>query len=79
MGRWTPAFARRLAADTNDPALRCLAELTRIFVESECHDFGVSPGSEELALRPVDEAADRMCDACGLSNLPPGALTPAGA
>jgi DMSO reductase family type II enzyme chaperone len=79
LGRWTPAFARRLAAATNDPALRSLAELTRVFVESECHKFGVNPGSEELALRPVDEAADRMCDACGLSNLPPGALTPAGA
>lgn len=73
LGRWTPAFTRRLAAATNEPALRGLAEFTRIFVESECHDFEVIAGSEELALRPVDEAADRMCDACGLSNLPPGA------
>ena len=79
LGRWTPAFARRLAAATPEPALRSLAEFTRAFVESECHGFGVAPGSEDLALRPVDEAADRMCDACGLSNLPPGALSPAGA
>jgi DMSO reductase family type II enzyme chaperone len=74
LGRWTPAFARRLAAATIDPALRALAEFTRAFVESECVRFGVNPGSEELSLRPVDEAADRACDSCGINNLPPGAL-----
>jgi len=74
LGRWTPAFARRLTAATNDPALRALAEFTRAFVESECIRFGVNPGSEELSLRPVDEAADRACDSCGINNLPPGAL-----
>ncbi|MBP9903382.1 MAG: molecular chaperone TorD family protein [Verrucomicrobia bacterium] len=74
LGRWTPAFARRLAAATNEPALRALAEFTRAFVESECVRFGVNPGSEELSLRPVDEAADRACDSCGINNLPPGAL-----
>lgn len=77
LGRWTPAFARRLAAATNEPALRALAEFTCAFVESECGRFGVNPGSEELSLRPVDEAADRMCDACGIANLPPGALAAA--
>ena len=74
LGRWAPAFARRLAAATNEPALRALAEFTRAFVESECVRFGVNPGSEELSLRPVDEAADRACDSCGIHNLPPGAL-----
>jgi DMSO reductase family type II enzyme chaperone len=74
LGRWMPAFTRRLAAAANDPALRALAEFTRAFVESECVRFGVNPGSEELSLRPVDEAADRACDSCGLANLPPGAL-----
>ena len=74
LGRWTPAFARRLAAATNEPTLRALAEFTRAFVESECVRFGVSSGSEELSLRPVDEAADRMCDSCGVNNLSPGAL-----
>ena len=74
LGRWTPAFARRLAAATNDPALRALAEFTRAFIESECVRFGVNPGSEELSLRPVDEVADRACDSCGLNDLPPGAL-----
>jgi len=75
LGRWTPAFTRRLAAATNEPTLRALAEFTRAFIESECVRFGVKSGSEELALRPVDEAADRMCDSCGINNLPPGALT----
>lgn len=74
LGRWTPAFARRLAAATNEPSLCALAEFTRAFIESECIRFGVNPGSEELSLRPVDEVADRMCDSCGISNLPPGAL-----
>jgi DMSO reductase family type II enzyme chaperone len=77
LGRWTPAFTRRLAAATNEPTLQALAEFTRAFIESECARFGVKPGSEELALRPVDETADRMCDSCGLQNLPPGALTTA--
>jgi DMSO reductase family type II enzyme chaperone len=77
LGRWTPAFTRRLAAATNEPTLRALAEFTRVFVESECARFGVNPGSEELALRPVDETADRLCDSCGIHNLPPGALAKA--
>lgn len=74
LGRWTPAFTRRLAAATSEPALRALAEFTRLFVESECARCGLNPGSEELSLRPVDEAADRMCDSCGIKNLPPGAM-----
>ena len=74
LGRWTPAFARRLAASTSESTLRALAEFTRAFVEAECVRFDVHPGSEELALRAVDETADRMCDSCGIHNLPPGAL-----
>ncbi|NOS69440.1 MAG: hypothetical protein HOP33_05850 [Verrucomicrobia bacterium] len=74
LGRWTPAFTRRLTAATNEPTLRALGEFTRAFIESECIRFGVNPGSEELSLRPVDEAADRACDSCGINNLPPGAL-----
>jgi hypothetical protein len=53
--------------------LQALGEFTRVFIESECVRFGVNPGSEDLLLRPVDEAADRMCDSCGIANLPPGA------
>jgi DMSO reductase family type II enzyme chaperone len=74
LGRWTPAFTRRLMAATHEPTLKALAEFTRGFVESECARFGLKPGSEELSLRPVDETADRMCDSCGINHLPPGAL-----
>ncbi len=74
LGRWTPAFARRLASATGEPTLKGLADFTRTFIESECARFGVNPGSDELALRPVDETADRICDSCGIHNLPPGAL-----
>ena len=74
LGRWTPAFTRRLAAATNEPTLRALAGFTRAFIESECTRFRLKPGSEELSLRPVDEIADRVCDSCGINNLPPGAL-----
>ncbi|MEK7707868.1 MAG: hypothetical protein AAB380_07720, partial [Verrucomicrobiota bacterium] len=77
LGRWTPAFSRRLARIVGDGALGALANLTRLFVEAECARFGLAPGSEDLLLRPVDEAADRMCDSCGITNLPPGALATA--
>mgnify|MGYP002626920057 CR=1 FL=1 len=73
MGRWTPAFTRRLSAATANPTLRGLAEATRLFVEMECARFGVTPGSDDLALRAVDEVADRMCDSCGIHPSPPGA------
>ena len=74
LGRWTPAFARRLASTTPDLALRALAEFTRVFIESECARFAVNPGGEDLLLRPVDQAAESMCASCGIPGLPPGAL-----
>lgn len=77
LGRWAPAFTRRLASTAQSPALLALAEFTRRFIESECARFGVTAGSQELGLRPVDDSADRMCDSCGLNSLPPGALAAA--
>jgi DMSO reductase family type II enzyme chaperone len=74
LGRWTPAFARRLASAMTDAALGVLAEFTRVFIESECARFAVNPGGEDLLLRPVDEAAESMCASCGIPGLPPGAL-----
>jgi DMSO reductase family type II enzyme chaperone len=75
LGRWTPAFARRLAQTTQERALQELAEFTRILTESECARLGVKPGSDDLLLRPVDESAESMCASCGIANLPPGAVT----
>lgn len=77
LARWAPAFARRLARMAGETPLEALANLTRCFVETECARFGVSPGSEDLLLRPVDEAAESMCDACGVAQHLPGAPGPA--
>lgn len=73
LGRWVPAFARRLGATTMEPSLQSLAQFTRLFVEAECVRFAVTPGSEELLLRPVDDATENLCGSCGISCLPPGA------
>ncbi|MBI4327837.1 MAG: molecular chaperone TorD family protein [Chloroflexi bacterium] len=74
LGRWTPAFTRRLARAVGEGALGALANFTRAFIEAECRRFGITPGSEDLLLRPVDESAESLCTSCGLNSLPPGAL-----
>lgn len=76
LGRWSPAFARRLARAATDDALAALAEFTRDFIAADCVRFGLTAGSEDLLLRPVDEAAESLCNSCGLQNLPPGATAP---
>jgi putative dimethyl sulfoxide reductase chaperone len=65
VGRWTPAFARRLQAMAGDSALGVLATLTGVFVAAECARFGVAPGSEDLLLRPADPQAESLCATCG--------------
>jgi putative dimethyl sulfoxide reductase chaperone len=64
LGRWTPAFTRRLARMTEITVLGALAHFTRLFIEAECARCGVAPGSEDLLLRPVDEAAESLCASC---------------
>jgi len=76
-GHWVPAFTRRLEREAGPGALASLAGFTREFALNECARFAVTPGSEDLLLRPVDEAAERMCESCGLANQLPGALTAA--
>jgi DMSO reductase family type II enzyme chaperone len=73
LGRWTPAFARRLARAAGDNALGALAGFTRVFIEAECARQGIAPGSEDLLLRPVDEPAESLCASCSSMPLPPGA------
>jgi putative dimethyl sulfoxide reductase chaperone len=65
LGRWTPAFARRLAVAAGGTPLGDLANFTRAFVESECGLHGLVPGSEDLLLRHAGEAAESMCNSCG--------------
>jgi TorA maturation chaperone TorD len=74
LGRWTPAFTRRLARGAPGALLEALANFTRELVELECQRHGFVPGSEDLVLRPVDEAGESLCSTCGLASLPPGAL-----
>ena len=74
LGRWSPAFGRRLRAATVGP-LAALGDFLRTFVEADCARAGVRAGSEDLLLRPVDESSERLCESCGIHNLPPGALT----
>jgi DMSO reductase family type II enzyme chaperone len=74
LGRWTPAFARRLARMAGGTALGALANLTCAFVEAECARYGIAPGSEDLLLRPVNATAESMCASCGVTQLLPGAL-----
>jgi DMSO reductase family type II enzyme chaperone len=75
LGRWTPAFTRRLSASAGSGTLGALARFTQEFIEAECKRFKVNPGSEDLLLRPVDERSESLCDSCGITSLPPGALT----
>lgn len=73
LGRWTPAFARRLYGALAEGAFRRLALFTLAFIESECRRWGVAPGCEDLLLRPADDGA-AMCEGCGIKALPPGAM-----
>ena len=45
LGRWAPAFARRLARTTTNETLHTLAEFAREFISMDCTRFGLTPGS----------------------------------
>lgn len=75
LGRWTPAFSRRLARMAGGTALGALADFTREFITQDCTRFKVTPGSEDLLLRPIDESSESLCASCGITNLPPGATS----
>ena len=72
LGRWAPAFGRRLARVANDAALSALAQFLGQFILAECAAFGIVAGNEDLLLRPVDEANESLCASCGLQNTLPG-------
>ena len=77
LGRWSPAFSRRLRSAAAGEVMSRLADLLVAFIESECARARVRAGSVDLLLRPVDDAAERLCESCGTHLLTPGAL-PAG-
>jgi DMSO reductase family type II enzyme chaperone len=74
LGRWTPAFARRLGQMCSGTPLGAVADFVETWVEGECARFGIAPGNHELSLRPVDEASESLCASCTSNALPPGAV-----
>ncbi len=72
LGRWTPAFTRRLERHAAGTPLAEVARFARAFILSDCARLGVPPGSEDLLLRPADTAA-ALCESCGLAQALPGA------
>lgn len=74
LARWVPAFTRRLARIAGDGPLGAIADFSRCFIAFEAERADVTPGSDDLMLRPIDENAERLCESCGIQNLPPGAL-----
>ena len=75
LGRWTPAFTRRVERTASELLLQAAARFAHEFIAAECARSGVKSGSEDLVLRSVDEEAEQLCASCGIHELPPGALT----
>ena len=73
LGRWSPAFSRRLRPMAEGTTLGAIAKLLGEFIQLECALLKVPAGSEDLLLRPVDDSTERLCDSCGIHNLLPGA------
>ncbi len=63
LGRFAPAFTRKLAAAREGGFYGALGELCSIFVTAECARLGVSLGPQNLSLRPAND--DRIPMACG--------------
>lgn len=74
LGRWSPAFARRLRAAVGEGGLGRMADWLLAFVEAEGRRLGVATGAEDVLLRPADEGAS-LCDSCGLTQRLPGGET----
>lgn len=72
LGRWTPAFSRRLERLAADDWLQALAVLLRECVLADCARFGVPAGNEDLRLRPAEDPMD-PCGSCGLAGTAAGA------
>lgn len=61
LGRWVPAFARRIIRQSEDSFFHSLAQFTLAFVTDDCKRLGVTPGTEHLKLRlPLTEEDARV-------------------
>jgi hypothetical protein len=65
VGRWAPAFGRRLGREGAGSFYGALGNLCTLFVTRECRRAGVPAGPELLRLRSTEDAATPM--ACGSS------------
>jgi DMSO reductase family type II enzyme chaperone len=65
VGRWAPAFGRRLGREGAGGFYGALGNLCTVFVTRECQRAGVPAGPELLRLRSTEDAATPM--ACGTS------------
>lgn len=63
LGRFLPAFAKKLTREEKDGLYGSLGRLAYDFIALECARFGVPMGTENLTLRPAEDAAVPM--ACG--------------
>lgn len=62
LGRWAPAFGRKLAREDRDGFYGTLGNLCHAFVTWECARLGVAPGPEFLRLRsPLPADAPMAC------------------
>ncbi len=80
LGRFLPAFAKKLSREDRSGFYGTLAKLCRAFVDLESSRFDVPLGAVNLGLRPADD--DRVPMACGSGaecTAMPGACTPEGA
>lgn len=64
VSRWLPAFARRIAEQRPQGFYARLAGFASVLVEMDCRCFGLPPGPETLALRPIDPERDTTIE-CG--------------
>lgn len=72
LGRFAPAFGKKLAREDPDGVYGLLGEVCAAFVTEECARVGVPAGPEFLRLRSASE--DNVPMACGTGNEGPGLL-----
>jgi TorA maturation chaperone TorD len=66
LGRWAPAFGRRLGREGAGDFYGALGDVCALFVTTECRRAGVTAGPELLRLRSADGAEAPM--ACASSS-----------
>ncbi len=62
LGRWVPAFARRVIQQAGGGFFRDLAHFTLAFVLDECRRLGVQPGADHLRMRVAVPERDACFD-----------------